>query len=42
MIIKPYSTQSMLGWVIEASRRGMWQADPTALKHIKRQVYGTC
>jgi len=30
-----YSTQSMLGWVIEASRRGMWQADPQLLTSLK-------
>ncbi len=30
-----YSTQSMLGWVIEASRRGMWQADPQLLSTLK-------
>ncbi|WP_281774125.1 cobaltochelatase subunit CobN [Methanobacterium formicicum] len=43
-----YATQSMLGWVIEASRRGMWQADPqllTALKDKYMQIatdYGVC
>jgi cobaltochelatase CobN len=43
-----YATQSMLGWVIEASRRDMWQADPQLLSDLKDKYmqiateYGVC
>ncbi|OPX58527.1 MAG: cobaltochelatase subunit CobN [Methanobacterium sp. PtaB.Bin024] len=43
-----YATQSMLGWVVEASRRGMWQADAQLLSDLKDKYmqiateYGVC